>query len=384
MNVLVVGNYSLEHREAIDAAIARAGQSCVFLVDTAQAKQRLLTPGAPPPRCVFVDGATPGVDVFVRMLRGQARLFSVPVFATVANVADQLFATAHSYGVDDVISDRDMGAFTRRAAVLSDFDSNARPETSQGVAVIAHADPQARQLYGRILRQAGFDSAFAGDGDELLTIVAREKAPRIVVIAHDLAPNLVQLIADARERAKTPLLAHAIVGHGAEMRALEAQIDGQEGIDALSSLAPPDNLLFVVNEMLRREYLRGKGSDQRASTRLLFGTLSAFRTAGEIRSVYGFSYNLSREGLYVKTYDPPARDTELWLELRPPMELVGVHLRGRVMWSRKPDPSAAAAAPPGFGLRIEATACPPGDLARYEAAYEQLLARPRISYRVAA
>lgn len=38
MNVLVVGNYSPEHREAIDAAIARAGQSCVFLVDTAQAK----------------------------------------------------------------------------------------------------------------------------------------------------------------------------------------------------------------------------------------------------------------------------------------------------------------------------------------------------------
>jgi hypothetical protein len=88
--------------------------------------------------------------------------------------------------------------------------------------------------------------------------------------------------------------------------------------------------------------------------------------------------------LYVKTYDPPARDTELWLELRPPMELVGVHLRGRVMWSRKPDPSAAAAAPPGFGLRIDEAACPPGDLARYEAAYEQLLARPRISYRVAA
>ncbi len=384
MTALLVGNYSTEHRDAIDAAISRAGLSTTFVADTAQAKQRLLAPGAPPPRCVFVDGATAGMGAFVRMLRGQARLFSVPVFATVANVADQPFADAHAYGVDDVISDRDMGAFTRRAAVLAHLDSLARPSASQGVAVVAHADAIVRQLYGRILRQAGFDPAFAADASELLSVVAREPKPRIVVVAHDLDKDLMGLIRQARARAELPLLAHAIVGHGPGMREVEAQVGEHEAVDALSSLAPPDNLLFVVNELLRREFVRGKGEDQRASTRLLFGTLSAFRTAGEIRSVYGFSYNLSREGLYVKTYDPPARDTELWLEMRPPMELIGVHLRGRVMWSRKPDPSAAASAPPGFGLRIEAAACPPGDLARYEAAYEQLLAQPRISYRVAA
>lgn len=384
MTVLLVGNYSNEHRDAIDAAIARAGLSTTFVGDTTSAKQRLLAPGAPPPRCVFVDGALPGMGAFVRMLRGQARLFSVPVFATVANVADQPFAEAHAYGVDDVISDRDMGAFTRRAAVLANLDTQARPSASQGVAVIAHADTLMRQLYGRILRQAGFDPAFAGDAQELLAVVAREPKPRIVVVAHDLDGDVLGLVRLARQRAELPLLAHAIVGHGPGMREVEGQVDQHEGVDALSSLAPPDNLLFVVNELLRREFVRGKGVDQRASTRLLFGTLSAFRTAGEIRSVYGFTYNLSHEGLYVKTYDPPARDTELWLELRPPMELIGVHLRGRVMWSRKADPNAAASAPPGFGLRIEAAACPPGDLARYEAAYEALLAQPRISYRAAA
>jgi hypothetical protein len=268
--------------------------------------------------------------------------------------------------------------------VLADIDTNARPATSQGVAVIAHPDAPSRQLYGRILRQAGFDTAFAGDSSEYLTLVSREPKPRMVVIAHDIDSNVVSLIAEGRARAQVPFLSHAIVGHGESMREVETEVSDIEGIDALSSLAPPDNLLFVVNELMRHDYLRGKGDDQRASTRLLFGSLSAFRTAGELRSVYGFSYNLSREGLYVKTYDPPARDTELWLELRPPMELIGVHLRGRVMWSRKADPSVVAAAPPGFGLRIEAAACPPGDLARYEAAYEQLAARPRISHRIAA
>lgn len=384
MSVLVVGHFSPEHRDAIETAIARAGLSTAFAADVTQARHRLMTPGAPPPRCVFVDGATQGMGAFVRMLRGQARLFSVPVFATVANVADQLFAEAHAFGVDDVLSDRDMGAFTRRAAVLTDFDANARPQTNQGVALIAHADPVLRQLYGRILRQAGFDPCFAATSDELLSAVVREPKPRVVVLAHDLSIDTMSLIKEARIRAQAPYLSCAIVGHGPEMRDVEAQLESQEAIDALSSLAPPDNLLFVVNELLRREYLRGKGADQRASTRLLFGTLCAFRTAGEIRSVYGFSYNLSREGLYVKTYDPPAKDTELWLELRPPMELTGVHLRGRVMWARRPDPSAAAAAPPGFGLQIDAAACPPGDLASYDAAYTQLLARPRISYRVAA
>jgi len=376
MSALVVGSYSPEHREGIEAAIGRGRLATAFASNAAEALQRLSTPGAAPIRCVFVDGGLPDVGGFVRALRSRAELFAVPVFATVTNVADQPFAAAHACGVDDVVPDRDMGAFTRRAAVLALFDPRHRPTVSQGIALIAHADANERQLYGRILRQAGFDPAFASDRAGLLSATTRTPAPRIVVLADNLADDLLDLVSDARAGARSRFLPHVIVGHGAKMREVEASTDRVEGLVALSSLAPPDSLLFVVNELLRREFVREKGHDQRVSVRHLFGTLCAFRAAGEIRSVFGFSYNLSREGLYVKTYDPPLKDAELWLELRPPHAHVGVHVRGRVMFSRKPDPTAAASAPPGFGLRIDADACPPGDLTRYREAYEELSAEP--------
>lgn len=376
MSVLVVGHYTPEHREAIEGAIGRGGLRTAFAADAAQAHQRLSTPGAPPPRCVFVDGGLADAGDFVRALRSQAALFAVPVFATVNNVADQTFAAAHAYGVDDVVPDRDMGAFTRRAAVLSDFESGHRPPVSQGIALIAHADPVSRQLYGRILRQAGFDTAFASDPAGMLAVATRTPAPRIVVLSDDLSDDLLDLIGDARAGARAPFLPHVVVGDETRMptklRTTGHSVDQREAVVALSRLAPPDSLLFVVNELLRREFVREKGQDQRVSVRLLFGTLCSFRAAGEIRSVFGFTYNLSREGLYVKTYDPPPKESELWLELRPPHETIGVHLRGRVMFARKLDPTAAASAPPGFGLRIEGDACPPGDLARYRNAYEQL------------
>ena len=82
-------------------------------------------------------------------------------------------------------------------------------------------------------------------------------------------------------------------------------------------------------------------------------------------SVHGLVYNVSKNGLYIRSLDPLPRDTDAWVELRPPRGSEAVHLRGTAMWALRVG-SPALPAPPGFGIRIDAGRCPPEDLARLE------------------
>jgi hypothetical protein len=133
-----------------------------------------------------------------------------------------------------------------------------------------------------------------------------------------------------------------------------------------SESAPLDNLLFLANEVTRAGF-----SEMRRSPRMLFSSLATFRNAGDMVPVHGLVYNISKNGLYVRSLDPPPRESPIWLEMRPPKSKEAVHLRATVMWVLRVG-SAALPAPPGFGVRIEAGQCPPEDLARYELSYDKM------------
>ncbi len=157
-----------------------------------------------------------------------------------------------------------------------------------------------------------------------------------------------------------------VLGSQAELRALQPQADGLNCAFE-NVLAPPDHLLFLANELLRPSV-----SNSRASTRVLYGVLSSFRTAGSLTPNFGLTYNLSREGLYVRTLDPPQRGTTLWVEMRAPGQREAIHLRGEVVWATGPH-RPGGTAPPGFGLRILEDECPPSDLAVYRQGYRSLV-----------
>ena len=157
-----------------------------------------------------------------------------------------------------------------------------------------------------------------------------------------------------------------VLGSRAELRVLRPQAEGLNCAFG-NVLAPPDHLLFLANELLRPET-----SNARASTRLLYGVLSSFRTAGSLTPTFGLTYNLSREGLYVRTLDPPARGSTLWVEMRAPGHREAIHLRGEVVWATGPH-SPGGTAPSGFGLRILEDECPPADLAMYREGYRSLI-----------
>jgi hypothetical protein len=145
------------------------------------------------------------------------------------------------------------------------------------------------------------------------------------------------------------------------------------------SFAPPENILFAANELGR------SGVEGRASPRVLYGTMVAFRLAGRDEDELGFTYNVSADGMYVRTLAAPSRGDDLWIELRPPRTDRRVRLEATVAWRRGFGPIESATVPPGFGAQI--TDATKGDLSRFLAGYEafrdDVLGRPSESVRTA-
>ena len=371
MMVVVVGNFAPERMEQMRLAVLRAQAEPLFCATVDQARDVLQRPDQPAPRCIFADGATLGLDGFVGFARGEARLFSVPIVVIVPSVDEQAFSEVHAMGADDVVVAGEWDAVTRRAKNLAEFDPALRPPITQGRAVVAHSDMGRRRVLGRILRQAGFDVSFAAEETEIVDVARSGDPPSLLVAALDGRASL-----GAVQRVRGSLAAAVpavVLAPARDLRELGREADGLGAVAVTSELAPPDNLLFLANELMRENI-----ENARASSRVLFGALCAYRPAGEIARSWGLTYNLSREGLYVRTLDAPKAGTEVWLELRPPRSERAVQIAATVVWRRGLASGAGGAAPPGFGARILPESCSVPSLSAYHEGYERLRAEPRV------
>lgn len=358
MTVLVVGHRLSSRERGVRDAVERADDGAMFLPTHATLNEVV---ALEVPRCVIVDSQAE-VREINRTLRGNAACFGVPLIAVSDQISDRVLLELHALGADDVVAMHELGGITRRLAALASFDPQARTALFQGACLLAHPDPYRRQVFGRVLRQAGFDLSFAGSVTEAVK-VAQRSPPKVLVVSDALPPN--------GGRHALSCLAQDWVG---PMPAVLLTTGRQSGSLSTHSWpvvpeeAPPDDLLFVVNELLRpRELL-----ESRASRRLLYATLCAFRGAGSMDASYGLTYNISREGIYVRTFDAPPKGP-LWLELRPAGSSQACHLRGEVMWTRTMATGARGAAPAGFGVRLIPEVCPAVDITTYVERYDLLL-----------
>ncbi|MEN9581233.1 MAG: hypothetical protein RJA70_4242, partial [Pseudomonadota bacterium] len=114
----------------------------------------------------------------------------------------------------------------------------------------------------------------------------------------------------------------------------------------MSSHGPPENILFALN-LLKPS----SGNLQRAEVRALHGSVVLFRSVGDERDEYGFTYSVSATGLYIRSLLPPPAE-RLWLEIQPPNMPRRVRLVGRLAWMRGFGEAGAETAPPGFGVQI--------------------------------
>ena len=359
MTVLVVGQRLGDRERSVREALERASVEVVFIPSIQLFREALETY---PTRCVLADSPLDVRDI-ARVLRGNASCFGVPLIALAEHISDRIMLELHAIGADDVVAIHDLGGLTRRMAALASFDPKARTALFQGSCLLAHADVHRRQLFGRVLRQAGFDVSFAATMQEALS-VAERSPPKVLVVSNTLPPE--------GGRQALAKLAEHWVGEMPAVLLASGHNSGSlspHGWTVVHEEAPPDDLLFVVNELLRpRELL-----ESRASRRILHATLISFRAAGELESRLGLTYNISREGMYVRTFDAPPTKGQAWLELRPPGASRAVHLRADIMWTRTLATGARGAAPPGFGVRLSPELCPPSDSAHYVQQYDRML-----------
>ncbi|MFO0566932.1 MAG: PilZ domain-containing protein [Polyangiaceae bacterium] len=292
------------------------------------------------PRVVVFDSDVAQADKLLKKIRSRKDLASVPILALLGEPSDALVERLYSLGADDVVAaGHNAGLMTRIRALP---DKSALTHAAHGTAVVADKEHARCDVVGRVLMNAGYDVKYALD-DVALRYYTQQSSPKLVIQNADVGEPR-RFIDEARKKGNGA--AWVVMAARRDVVKLAAELDGLERVTVLVHTTAPENVLFTSNELL------GSGAAAlRKDERVLYGTLVAYKVAGSEQEETGFSYNLSRGGLYVRSLAPMEGD-RVWVELRPPRAKSRVRLEGRVAWRRSYDPASGASAPPGFGVAL--------------------------------
>ena len=316
------------------------------------------------PIAILLRLDAPGAARACAQLRSQARLAHVPLFGVADELSDLIFTELFVWGGDDLVGLTTAQPLTRRLRALmrgAGEPPAGKASAEKPQAVVAGQDGTWRSVMGRALYNGGFTVRFAVSVDGLLSEALNESAS-VAVVADDLeADGALSALSAVRLRGSKA--ACVLVAPPKRMAAATAAVRPLGHMSVADGFAPPENVLFLVNELLA-----ARGVDKRASARLLYGTTVAFRAAGRDADEIGFSYNVSAGGLYVRTLAPLEPGQEAWLEMWPPRSERRVRLSGKVAWRRPFGNIGGATVPAGFGVTISEGLA--GDFDRWRAGYE--------------
>jgi DNA-binding response OmpR family regulator len=316
------------------------------------------------PMAIALDMMSDGAEASCLGVRAIGRLANVPVIGLVPELNDLVFPEMYGWGGDDVARLAVPEELVPRLRGIS-VDGSLHPVAAKGGALVVDADRRRRVLYARVLRNAGYDVRFAVDADEAVTASTSETLKLVIVDADLDGGGGVELAKSIR--AGGVAVAVVVATAPKKMKHCRDAVGDLTKVAITDGFAPPENLLFVANELGRTG-----STDGRASARLLYGAVVAFRQAGRTSDAFGCTYNISAGGLYVRTLAPLNGGEEVWIEVTPPRSDRRVRLEGKVVWRRRFGPIESATVPPGFGVQITDGA--KGDLIRYESGYRAFAA----------
>jgi hypothetical protein len=356
-NALIIGDFADRTREELSQAAVKSSVSLHFC-PTVQRALLKLRPGHELPMCVVVDGEL-NVRQLVDAIRDGAESFALPVLVLLPRAVTSAYRDAYLAGADDVLCATDDASLARRLRNLGLHRADIRPAATLGRAVIASRDGANRRRLGRTLRQVGFDVAYASDLDEFARSGQGGQPAAFVVSTEPPDPSLGVVHgaggSNVGRLGETPVLF------------LDPSDDDMPTRTGGQVADITGRLLFFADEQAKAKF-----KDRRASPRELYSTICSFREGGLVQPIYGVTHNISREGMYIRTLDPPPAQSRIWLELSPPASESAVHLRANVMWQRLPG-SGMGVLPPGFGLQLDAGQCAVVDLAQFVKGYQTLL-----------
>jgi DNA-binding response OmpR family regulator len=291
------------------------------------------------PRAVLVEDDAAEAAAVCQLARAHPDRALVPIISIARELDDLSFGEVFSWGGDDAVELTSIRPLLSRLRALPS-ELRAPPPSSRGLAVVADPDRDRRLVRARVLRNAGYTVQFAVTAQDALRFQDMDNV-QLVVIDTELEDAESVLSSSPVHQKRFVVLCPP-----KQMAGYAERFHGAHNVAISDSFAPPENVLFIANELLR-----GGAGDKRSSRRLLYGTKVAFRGEGRDGDDFGFCYNISAGGLYVRTLAPPA-DDQVWIELRPPRTDRKVRLEGQVVWRRGFGPAEHATVPPGFGFKL--------------------------------
>jgi hypothetical protein len=347
-----------------DGALQRAGEAAEAAgVPLVQGEGSLPEVEEVLPLAIALRMDAPNAGQTCARIRSHARLAPVPILGVSDELNDLAFTELFVWGGDDVVSFSTSQPMTRRlrGLVSSASPKSQRLSSEKPQVVIAGLDAPWRTILGRSLYNGGFSVRFAVSVEGLVSECV-DGSVAVAVISDDMDAESGAQAALAALRLRGSKLPCVLVVPPKRIAGVTAAVSARGPVSVADGFAPPENVLFLVNELLAP-----RGVDKRASARLLYGTAAAFRPAGRDADEIGFVYNVNAGGLYIRTLAPPDAGQEIWVELWPPRSERRVRLSGKVAW-RRGFGALGSTVPAGFGVEIlEGLA---GDFGRWKSGYE--------------
>jgi DNA-binding response OmpR family regulator len=334
--MLAFGRFRREERMALSVAAEQAAFT-LHAEESPEDAGRWLE--SHDPMAMLLD--TEASESLAVQTRSSAKHARLPIIALSREMGDLSFSDAFSWGADDVLPLHGTRPLLTRLRSLP-REAGTLPASTRGTALIAESDKTRRTVVGRVLRNAGYSVMFAVTKEDAARFAQQEEIV-LAVLNAELADDYTDTINLSRSAGSK---ANFIVcANPRDLKTIRASLEGITGVGVIDAFAPPENVLFASND------LKGGAINNRRSPRILYGTTVSFRGAGREKDDYGFTYNISEGGLYVRTLAPP-EDDEVWIEMAPPRSERRVRLVGKIAWRRRFNHNENATVPPGFGLSI--------------------------------
>lgn len=214
--------------------------------------------------------------------------------------------------------------------------------------LVADDTPPMRIMLEDVLREAGYEVATAGDGEEAWNLIVGEKQEWDLVILDLLMPKmtgfeiLTRLQKEGKGKAAPILVITGIFKSEKEINRLREL----GAIGYLTKTALVDEILFRVNRVFHRQV-----AESRRYPRILLALPVDYSVGGDWMSNY--TSTLSAGGCFIRTVDPLPRDQRTEVKFRLPDTDEEIRTRARVVWVNEYDLHRKKIALPGMGLAFE-------------------------------
>jgi len=314
------------------------------------------------PVCFLVDCTTERGKEVCLGVRMSGALADAPIVAGVRDPWSAEVREAFALGVDGYVPLSEIGHLRPKLMVLRAPDGGG-PAVSHlsGKVVVADQDRERRVLLGRHLRKMGMQVEFAVE----MGGIASDVGVKLVVAYLDLPPSGAVSALEAYRSGPGAKIPWVILGPQTRLEAIRAQLKEPQRLTLFDADSDPAQIVFTANQLMI-----GSARSMRRSPRLIHESTVQFEVVGTCCREWGYTYNISRGGLYVRTLTPPALGLDVEMEFVPPHGRGRVLVGGKVVWRQVY--SGSKGYPSGFGVEYGAD-LPIADAAALEAGYTQLL-----------